>query len=310
MREYIDFSREVLAAMEAGTPIVAIETAGTFEGFDYPENMELAKLVTDQIRGNGAVPAYIGIVQGRIKIGLEQEDMERLANPEKMLIKASRRDIPMLIAKEYDALTAVASTMMLADMVGIQVVTGGGIGGVHRGVQTSFDISADLKEFVKSDVVVVCSGAKSILDLNLTMEYLETHAVSVVGYQTLELPAYMAVHSGIKLDYSFDSPAEVAHYVSIKKKLGIKSGLLLTNPIDEKYAVDSERMNAAIDKAVKKAADEGITGKVITKYIMRIVSEEMGGDSQEACLHLNVNNADLASKIACELKKSFCNESV
>ena len=301
MKEYIDFSKEVEEALKFGKPVVAIETAGTFEGFDYPDNIELAKLVTDKIRANGAVPAYIGIVKGRIKVGLEAEDMQYLANPKEMLIKASRRDIPMLITKGYDALTAVASTMMIADMVGIKVVTGGGIGGVHRGVQTSFDISADLKEFVKSDVVVVCSGAKSILDLNLTMEYLETHAVSVVGYKTLELPAYMAIHSGIKLDYSVNSPDEVAKYVDVKNKLGIKSGLLLANPIEEKYAVDSEKMNAAIDKAVQKAKDDGITGKVITKYIMNIVAQEMGGDSQEACLHMNINNASLASEIACAI---------
>lgn len=302
MKEYIDYSKEVTEALQTGKPVVAIETAGTFEGFDYPDNMKLAKAVMEKIRSNGAVPAYIGIVNGRIKVGLEYDEMVQLANPKEMLIKASRRDIPMLVTKGYDALTAVASTMMVADMVGIKVVTGGGIGGVHRGVQTSFDISADLKEFVKSDVVVVCSGAKSILDLNLTMEYLETHAVSVVGYQTLELPAYMAIHSGIKLDYSFDSPTEVASYMEVKRKLGIKSGLLLVNPIDEQYAVDSERMNAAIEKAVKKASDDGITGKVITKYILSIVAEEMGGDSQEACYHLNIDNADLASRIAYELK--------
>lgn len=298
MKEYIDYSQEVSDAFETGKPIVAIETAGTFEGFDYPENMKLAKAVEDKIRANGCVPAYIGIVNGRIKVGLEEADKLILANPGHMLIKASRRDIPMLITKGYNALTAVASTMMIADMTGIKVVTGGGIGGVHRGVQTTFDISADLKEFVKSDVAVVCSGAKSILDLNLTMEYLETHAVSVVGYKTLELPAYMATHSGIKLDYSFESPEEVAKYISIKKELGIKSGLLLVNPIDEKYSVNSELMNAAIEKAVKKASEEGITGKVITKYILNIVSEEMGGESDEACFHLNVDNADLASRIA------------
>ncbi|MCQ2082299.1 MAG: pseudouridine-5'-phosphate glycosidase [Lachnospiraceae bacterium] len=301
MKKYIDYSKEVKEAIDANKPIVAIETAGTFEGFDYPENLKLAKLVTDKIRENGAVPAYIGIVNGRIKVGLEKDDMERLANPGRMLVKASRRDIPMLVAKEDDALTAVASTMMIADMVGIKVVTGGGIGGVHRGVQTSFDISADLKEFEKSNVVVVCSGAKSILDLNLTMEYLETHSVSIVGYKTLELPAYMATHSGIKLEYSFDTPKEVAKYMNVKEELGIKSGLLLVNPIAEEYSVDSDKMNMAIDNAIAKANEEKITGKIITKYILTEVAKEMGGESKEASIHLNVANADLASKISREL---------
>lgn len=303
MIEYIDYSDEVKRAIENHEPIVAIETAGTFEGFDYPKNMELAYKVMNAIRENGAIPAYIGIVQGRIKVGLEKEEMEYLARPEKPLIKASRRDVPILIAKKQDALTAVASTMMIAHMAGVKVVTGGGIGGVHRGAETSFDISADLLEFGKSNVVVVCSGAKSILDLNLTMEYLETHAVTVAGYQTKELPAYMAIHSGIKLDYSFDTPAEVAEYFKVKEKLLLNGGLLLANPVQEEYAVNSEEMNAAIEYAVHKAEENNIKGKVITKYILSIVNEKLGGESGEACMHLNVQNATLAAKIALEMNK-------
>ena len=301
MHEYIDFSKEVKEALENNRPVVALETAGTFEGFGYPDNMKLAADVSEKIREIGAAPAYIGIVGGRIKVGLEHDEMERLANPEKMLIKASRRDIPMLITKEMDALTAVASTMMIANIAGIKVVTGGGIGGVHRGAETSFDISADLNEFAKSNVVVVCSGAKSILDLNLTMEYLETQAVSIAGYRTKELPAYMAVHSGIKLEYSFDSPEEVAKYWKIKQSLGLNAGLLLANPIEEKYSVNSEKMNAAIELAVKSAEENGIKGKVITKYIMEILHKEMGADSSEASVHLNTGNAVLAAEIACAI---------
>lgn len=303
MFDYIDYAEEVREALENNKPVVAIETAGTFEGFGYPDNMQLAESVMNGIRENGAVPAYIGIVQGRIKVGLSREEMEYLANPREMLIKASRRDIPMLITKKMDALTAVASAMMIAHIAGIKVVTGGGIGGVHRGAETSFDISADLNEFTKSNVVVVCSGAKSILDLKLTMEYLETHAVSIAGYRTRELPAYMAIHSGIKLEYSFEDPAEVAQYSKVKESLGLKDGLLLACPIDEAYAVDSDRMNAAIEKAVKMAEENGVKGKVITKYILDIVNREMGGDSAEACRHLNVSNASLAAKIACEIRK-------
>ena len=301
MFEYIDFSKEVQDALQNNKPVVALETAGTFEGFKYPDNIELANAVSAKIRKIGAVPAYVGIVKGRIKVGLENDDMMALANPKEALCKASRRDIPMLLTKEMDALTAVASAMMIANTVGIKVVAGGGIGGVHRGAQTTFDISADLNEFAKSDVVVVCSGAKSILDLNLTMEYLETHAVSIAGYKTKELPAYMSVHSGIKLEYSFDSPGEVARYMKVKQNLGVKEGLLLVNPIDEAYSVDFEKMNAAIDLAVRKASEEGIKGKIITKYIMEILQKEMGGDSAEARRALNMGNAVLAAMVACEL---------
>ncbi len=301
MLEYIDFSKEVKEALDNKKAVVAIETAGTFEGFGYPDNMKLANDVSTAIRNIGAVPAYIGIIDGRVKVGLENEEMERLAKPKEMLIKASRRDIPMLIAKKMDALTAVASTMMIAGITGIKVVTGGGIGGVHRGAETSFDISADLNEFTKSNVVVVCSGAKSILDLNLTMEYLETHAVSIAGYGTKELPAYMAVHSGIKLEYSFDTPSEVAEYMKIKQSLGVNDGLLLVNPIEEEYSVDSDKMNSAIELAVQKAAEDGIKGKRITKYILDIIHDELGGDSSEASIHLNLGNAVLAAEIACKI---------
>ncbi|MCQ2498295.1 MAG: pseudouridine-5'-phosphate glycosidase [Lachnospiraceae bacterium] len=301
MLKYIDFSKEVKEALDNKKAVVAIETAGTFEGFGYPDNMKLANDVSTAIRNIGAVPAYIGIIDGRVKVGLENEEMERLAKPKEMLIKASRRDIPMLIAKKMDALTAVASTMMIAGITGIKVVTGGGIGGVHRGAETSFDISADLNEFTKSNVVVVCSGAKSILDLNLTMEYLETHAVSIAGYRTRELPAYMAVHSGIKLEYSFDTPSEVAEYMKIKQSLGVNDGLLLVNPIEEEYSVDSDKMNSAIELAVQKAAEDGIKGKRITKYILDIIHDELGGDSSEASIHLNLGNAVLAAEIACEI---------
>lgn len=301
MLKYIDFSKEIKEALDNKKAVVAIETAGTFEGFGYPDNMKLANDVSTAMRNIGAVPAYIGIIDGRVKVGLENEEMERLAKPKEMLIKASRRDIPMLIAKKMDALTAVASTMMIAGITGIKVVTGGGIGGVHRGAETSFDISADLNEFTKSNVVVVCSGAKSILDLNLTMEYLETHAVSIAGYRTRELPAYMAVHSGIKLEYSFDTPSEVAEYMKIKQSLGVNDGLLLVNPIEEEYSVDSDKMNSAIELAVQKAAEDGIKGKRITKYILDIIHDELGGDSSEASIHLNLGNAVLAAEIACKI---------
>lgn len=299
--EYIEYSAEVRQALGDGRPVVAIETAGTFEAFAYPENKALANLVMERIRKEGAVPAYIAVINGRIRVGLEPAEVEYLATKNEPLVKVSRRDIPILLTKQMDALTAVAATMMVADMTGIKVVTGGGIGGVHRGAEKSFDISADLEEFGKSNVMVVCSGAKSILDLKLTLEYLETHTVTIAGYRTKELPAYMAVHSGCRLDYSLDSPAEAAKCYRIKNELGVPGGILLANPIDEKYAVDSELMNRAVDKAVAQAAAEGITGKVITKYIMEIVKNELGGDFKEASFHMNIDNAGLAAAIAKEI---------
>ena len=298
----ITYSDEVYEALNSGKPVVAIETAGTFEAFSYPTNKELAERVMDSIRKAGAVPAYIAIIAGELKVGLNPQDVEYLAR-KTGLMKASRRDLPMLLAQKRDALTAVAAAMTVANLTGIQVVTGGGIGGVHRGASTSFDISADLQEFTLSNVAVVCSGAKSILDIKLTMEYLETHSVSIVGYQTLEMPAYLEVHSGCKLDFAVESPDEAARCLVTKQQLGLPGGILVVNPIDSQYAVDAEKMKAAIDKAVQSAEENGIQGKIITKYIMDIVKAEMGADSTEASIHMNIDNAVLAAQIACSIAK-------
>lgn len=298
---YIEFSEEVKEAMAQNKPIVAIESAGTFEAFPYPQNMEVARMITDKIREIGAVPAYTAILQGIIHVGLSDQEAERIANPKEPLMKASRRDIPLLLSKKMDARTAVAAAMMIADLVGITVVTGGGIGGVHRGAATSFDISADLEEFVKDKVLVICSGAKSILDLKLTMEYMETHSVTIAGYKTKELPAYLAIHSGCSLDFSFDSPAEIAESFAIKTDLNLPGSYLIAKPIDEAYAVDSDLMNAAIEKAVKRAEENGIHGKIITKYILDVIKEEMGDDSTQASIHMNIANAELAAQVACLL---------
>lgn len=298
---WVDYSWEVQKAHMSRQSVVAIETAGVFEAFPYPLNIEVAKKVSDAIREKGAHPAFIGLVGGRIKVGLEQKDIERLANPEKPLMKASRRDIPMLLAKKEDALTSVAATMMIADLAGIRVVTGGGMGGVHRGAETSFDISADLTELTRSQVIVVCSGIKSILDLKLSMEYLETHSVSIAGYRTKELPAYMAIHSGIELDFRLDSPAQAAEAFRAKRDLEERGCLVVANPINGIYAVDSDAMNVAIEKALVKAEEAGIRGKELTKFILGIVREELGEDSQESSIQMLIGNAVLAAKIAEEL---------
>lgn len=298
LQSFIEYSDKVKNALKTGKPVVAIESAGTFEGFRYPENIEVAKMVTKAIEDKGAVAAYIGIVGGKIKVGFSESDMEYLSDNSKNFLKASRRDIPFILAKKGDAITAVAATMMIADAIGIKVVTGGGLGGVHRGATHTMDISADLCEFEKSEVIVVCSGAKSILDLGLTLEYLETHSVPIAGYKTKELPAYLSTRSGYRLDFSLESPEEAVSTYENMKMLGNRSGLLICNPVSEELSADYERMNSIIEGAVEEAEKIGIRGKNITKFIMERINAQMGGDSKEAAVYINRNNASLAAQIA------------
>lgn len=301
MNQYIDCSAEVLEALQNNRPIVAIETGGTFEGLPYPENAETALKVMDTVRKGGAVPAYISIMGGRVKVGMTDEEIYEYAKLRGTMQKASRREIPQIIAQGKNGVMTIAATMVIADHVGISVVSGGGIGGVHRGAETSMDISSDLEEIVERNVIVVCSGAKSILDLNLTMEYLETKAVSVIGYKTDELPAYMARKSGIKLTCKMDDINEVAKTYKVKNEFGIKTGMILTNPIDEEFAVDSELMNRVIDEAILKSVEDKISGKAITGYLMKYVKEKMGSDSMDAQKHMIIQNAALAAELSATL---------
>lgn len=301
MNKYIDYSDEVKNALVEHKPIIAIETGGTFEGIPYPENAETALQVMDEVRAAGAVPAYISIIDGRVKVGMTDEEIYSYAKMRGTMQKASRREIPQIIAQGMSGVMTIAATMVIADYIGIPVVSGGGIGGVHRGAQTSMDISSDLEELVLRNVIVVCAGAKSILDLNLTMEYLETKAVSVIGYKTDELPAYMARTSGIKLTCRMDDANTVAKTYKIKNEFGINTGMILANPIDEEYAVDSELMNKIIDEAVSKSVEDKISGKAITGYLMKYVKEKMGSDSMEAQKHMIIQNAVLAAEVAKEL---------
>ena len=298
---YIDFSDEVQKAIEEHKPIVAIETGGTFEGIPYPENAETAIKVMTEVRKNGATPAYIAIMDGRVKVGLTEDEIYAYAKMRGTMQKASRREIPQIIAQKKNGVMTIAATMVIADYVGIPVVSGGGIGGVHRGAETSMDISSDLEELVERNVIVVCSGAKSILDLNLTMEYLETKAISVIGFKTDELPAYMARTSGIKLTCRMDDTETVANTYKIKNKFGIKTGMILANMIDEEYAVDSELMNQVIEEAINKSVKDQISGKAITGYLMKYVKEKMGNDSMEAQKHMIIQNAILAAEVADKL---------
>lgn len=301
MNKYIDFSEEVKKALDEHRPVVAIETGGTFEGIPYPENAKTALNVMEQVRKAGAVAAYISIMNGRVKVGMTEEEIHEYAKMRGTMQKASRREIPQIIAQGKSGVMTIAATMVIADYVGIPVVSGGGIGGVHRGAETSMDISSDLEEIVERNVIVVCSGAKSILDLNLTMEYLETKAVSVIGYKTDELPAYMARSSGIKLTCRMDDTSTIAQTYKIKNEFGIKTGIILANMIDEEYSVDSELMNRVIDEAVEQSIKDKISGKAITGYLMKYIKEKMGSDSMEAQKHMIIQNAVLAAKVARKL---------
>lgn len=303
MEKYISYNKEVKKAINGWLPIVVLESAGTFEGVSYPDNLRVAENLEKKIRSYGAVPAFTAVIDGVIKVGLTEEEKERIANPEKPLLKASRRDLPVLIAKKETALTAVAAAMLIADVCKLPVVCGGGIGGVHRDYANCLDVSADLEEFTKSNVIVVTSGAKTIMDLPFTMEYMETKSVPVVGYQIDELPAYLLRSSGLKLDHRVDSPAEIAGIYKAKNVLGMPGGLLVANPIPEEYSVDAEAMDEAITYALEQAKVQNVHGKVVTKFILEIVKQKMGKDSSEAAEQMNYSNAALAARIAVAVKR-------
>ena len=302
MEEYIEYSEEILDAIKNNKPIVAIETGGTFAGIPYPDNVETAKHVMDEVRKNGAVPAYVSIMNGKIKVGMSDEELDDYGKRRGKMSKVSRREIPLIIAKgEYGVMT-LAATMVVADIVGIKVVSGGGMGGVHRGAEVTMDISSDLEEIAAKNLIVVCSGVKSILDLNLTMEYLETKSVSVIGYKTEEMPAYMAIESGIMLPCQMNSVSEVAKAFNIKNKLNIDGGMILMNPISPEYAVDASLMNKVIDEAIECSKRDNIKGKAITEYLMKYLKNKMGSDSMEAQKNMIIDNAILAAKLSAELE--------
>ena len=302
MNSYLDLNEEVREALETGKPVVALESTIISHGMPYPKNVQTAVSVENVIRENGAVPATIAIINGRLKVGLTPEQLEYFGKKGTAIAKVSRRDIPMIVAKGEDGATTVAATMMIAAMAGIQVFATGGIGGVHRGAETTMDISADLDEFVKTPVLVVCAGAKAILDLNLTMEYLETKGVPVYCYQADALPAFYTRKSGIRAPFRADSPEEIARIWNTKNELGIEGGFIVANPIPEQYSMDPDRINAAIDQAIEEMNKLGIRGKETTPYLLDKVQKLTGGDSLESNIKLVLNNAALASKIAADIK--------
>ncbi|MBP7278810.1 MAG: pseudouridine-5'-phosphate glycosidase, partial [Sedimentibacter sp.] len=292
MKKYLDINPEVKTALEQGKPVVALESTIISHGMPYPKNVETALNVEKIIRDKGAVPATIAILSGKLKVGLTEEEIEYLGKAPKV-IKASRRDIPYIVSKKLDGATTVASTMIVASLAGIKVFATGGIGGVHRGATETFDISADLEELANTNVAVVCAGAKSILDIGLTLEYLETHGVPVVGYQTEEMPAFYTRKSGYKVDYKLDTPEEIAKMLKAKWDLGLNGGMVVANPIEEQYQMDYDIITDAINKAVKQADENGIKGKDTTPFLLAKVKEITGGDSLESNIMLVYNNASL-----------------
>ena len=301
MNKYLDVSPEVSEALASGKPVVALESTIISHGMPYPQNVETALSVESIIRENGAVPATIAIIGGRLKAGLSRDEIEHLGRAGYSVPKASRRDLPILAAKGSDGATTVTTTMMIAHMAGIKVFATGGIGGVHRGAETTMDISADLEELAQTPVMVICAGAKSILDLGLTLEYLETKGVPVIGYGTEELPAFYTRRSGFGVDYRLDTPEELARAFSVQRELGIKGGMLVTNPIPEEYSMDKAVIDAAIEKALAEAAEKGVHGKETTPFLLAKIKDITGGDSLASNIKLVYNNAALAAKTAAAL---------
>ena len=302
MNTYLSISPEVQEALKAGKPVVALESTIISHGMPYPQNVETALKVEQTIRENGAVPATIAIIGGQLKAGCTPEEIEYLGKKGQAVIKASRRDLPVLIARKADGATTVTTTMIIASMAGIKVFATGGIGGVHRGAQQTFDISADLEELAQTPVMVVCAGAKSILDLGLTLEYLETKGVPVIGYGTEELPAFYTRHSGFKVDYRIDTPEELAAAFKAKMDCGLKGGMLVTNPIQEEFSMPKEVIDKAIDQALREMEEAGIHGKQCTPFLLAKVKDLTGGESLASNIQLVLNNARLAAKTA----KALC----
>jgi len=302
MNRYLDINPEVAAALAEGKPVVALESTIISHGMPYPQNVETALNVEAIIRENGAVPATIAIIGGRLKAGLSKEEIAYFGKKGTAIHKASRRDLAVLCARGEDGATTVATTMIIAHMAGIKIFATGGIGGVHRGAETTMDISADLEELGRTPVMVVCAGAKSILDLGLTLEYLETKGVPVIGYGTDELPAFYTRQSGFGVDYRIDTPKELAKAYFAQREMEL-GGMLVTNPIPEEYAMPKDVIDAAIDQAIAECNAKGIHGKDTTPFLLARVAEITGGDSLASNIRLVYNNAALAAKTAVELAK-------
>ena len=297
LNDYLDIHPDVEDAIKNKLPIVALESTIISHGMPYPNNIETALMVEDTVRSNNAIPATIAIINGRLKVGLSNKEIEFLATNNKVR-KVSRRDLAIAVSKKLSGSTTVASTMIIARLAKIAVFATGGIGGVHRGAEKTFDISADLEELSRTNVCVVCAGPKAILDIGLTLEYLETKGVPVIGYKTSELPAFYSSKSGFNVDYRVDAALDIAEILKTKWDLSIKGGVLVTNPIPIAFELESVMMNEAINEAIIEADKEKIIGKEITPYLLSKVNELTEGKSLDANIKLIQNNAALAAKIA------------
>lgn len=301
--DFLEISDEVKNALIGNKAVVALESTIISHGMPYPQNVETALKVENIVRENGAIPATIAIIKGKLKVGLTREEIDYLGKKGTSIPKVSRRDIAPILAKELDGATTVASTMIIANLSNIRIFATGGIGGVHRNATTTMDISADLEELANTNVAVICAGAKSILDLGLTLEFLETRGVPIIGYQTNELPAFYTRKSGFKVDYKLDTPDEIAKTLKIKWQMNLNGGVVIANPIPEKYSLDYNYINSIIDKALIECENLGIKGKETTPFLLKKVKDLTEGKSLDANIELVFNNAKLAAKIACKFKE-------
>ncbi|HEX5683135.1 MAG TPA: pseudouridine-5'-phosphate glycosidase [Ideonella sp.] len=294
----LDLHPDVAAALADQRPVVALESTIISHGMPWPQNAETALAVEAEVLAHGAVPATIAVIDGRLKAGLSRDDIERLGRTGNEVAKVSRRDMALLVARGGTGATTVAATMIVAALAGIRVFATGGIGGVHRGAETSFDISADLQELSRTPVAVVCAGAKSILDLRLTLEYLETHGVPVLGYRTHRLPAFFTVDSGLNLDARVDEPADIARVMKAQWALGFHGGLVVANPIPAEHALPAKAVDRAIEQALADAQLQGLGGKAVTPFLLARVNALTGGVSLAGNIQLVLNNARLAAAVA------------
>jgi len=298
--KFLEISDEVQSALNDNKPIVALESTIISHGMPYPQNYETAKQVENTVRENGAVPATIAILGGKIKIGLGEEDLQILSNS-KDILKASRRDIPIIVSEKLNAATTVSATMICAALAGLKIFATGGIGGVHRNGNESFDISADLTELAKTNIAVVSAGVKSILDIGLTLEYLETLGVPVIGYNTEEFPAFYTRQSGFKVNYNLDTPEKIGSMIKTKWELGLNGGVIVANPIPEEFSMDKNKIDSAIEEALKKADEKEIKGKDVTPFLLGEIKNITGGSSLDSNIKLVLNNAKLAAQISASL---------
>ena len=301
-KDYLSVTPEIQEALAQGKPVVALESTILSHGMPYPENVEFAHKVEEVVRGEGAIPATLAIMDGKLKVGLNEDELMIMCKAENVA-KASRRDVAVYLATKQTAATTVATTMLIAELAGIRVFATGGIGGVHRGAQETMDISADLQEFANTGVCVVSAGCKSILDIGLTLEYLETFGVPVLGYKTNEFPAFFSETSGFGVDYKVNDAADAARIIKTKWDLGLKGGALVCNPIPHEYSMDHKVIDVAIDKALEMAKEKGIRGKATTPFLLATIKDLTGGESFASNLQLAYNNAKVASQIAVEYTK-------